>query len=174
MLGLRGGTVRKYTFRALLALDPPACQDAVRPHLDGTRSQCVVQPGDGKYFPAHISDGAPPVPSSKRAIDVVLRVPLLAGEAQAYFATGRPFTVWADAIVDDEAIRGKGLLGGGVILSQEPTASRPGGPIPFSAHRLVRCDDWPEPDGVSAQDAGRADGPPARHHLSVAQCLSAE
>jgi hypothetical protein len=64
-----------------------------------------------------------------------MRVPLLAGEVQAYFATGQPFTVWADAIVDDEAIRGEGLLGGGVILTQEPTPSRAGAPIPFSAHR---------------------------------------
>jgi hypothetical protein len=114
-------TVRKYRFRALVALDPWARPNSLLPFLDGTGTQYVVQPRDGKYFPVRISIGATP-PSPGRPVDVVVRVPLLAGEAEAFFAAGQPFTVWADAVVDDETIRGEGLLGDGVIFSHESAA----------------------------------------------------
>jgi hypothetical protein len=113
-------TVRKYAFRALVALDPWARPNTLLPFLDGTCTQYVVQPCDDKYFPARISIGAPASPGC--ALDVVVHVPLLAGEAEAFFATGQPLTVWADAIVDDETIHGEGVLGDSVILSHESAA----------------------------------------------------
>jgi hypothetical protein len=51
-----------------------------------------------------------------------VRVRLLAGEPEAFFSTGQPFTLWADAIVSDQAVRGAGRLGEGVILGQESAA----------------------------------------------------
>lgn len=114
--------VRECTFRAMVALDPSAPEDDVRRLLDGSRLQCVVQPCGSKCFPARISAGGA-LPSGGQAVDAVVHIPLLAGEAEAPFSTGKPFTVWADSRVDDETIRGEGLLGGGVILSQGLAAS---------------------------------------------------
>jgi hypothetical protein len=56
-------------------------------------------------------------------VDGLLRIQLLAGEAEASFAAGQHFTVWADAIVDDDTIRGEGRLGDGVVVGQEPQLS---------------------------------------------------
>jgi hypothetical protein len=112
----------------MVALDPSARADTVRRLLDGIRPQCVVQ-SDGRWFPAAISVGWSP--SHGRSVDAVVRVRLLAGEPETFFTAGQPFTVWADAIVDEQTIRGEGRLGDGVILGQESadeaprTAARP-------------------------------------------------
>ena len=113
-------TVREHEFRATVAVDPPAREGAVLQILDGTRVRCIVQPFDGKCFPARISAGGPP-PSPGRAVDIVVCIPLVSAEAEGYFAAGQPFTLWADAIVSDETIRGEGLLGDGVITGREPS-----------------------------------------------------
>ena len=84
------------------------------------RTQCVLQPRDGKWFPATI--GLCWVLPHGCKVDAVVRVHLLPGEPEAFFAAGQPFTLWADAIVDDKAIRGWGLLGDGVITGHEPEA----------------------------------------------------
>jgi hypothetical protein len=82
-------------------------------------------------------------------MDVVLQILLLAGEAEVCFATAQPFTVWADAIISDEATRGAGLLGEGVILGQEPAASPTGsdrGAHESTGRRPVpSCDAIPPP-----------------------------
>jgi hypothetical protein len=113
-------TVKECKFRAMVDLDPSARADAVRRLLNRTRPQCVLQPCDANWFPAAVSVGGSP--SQGRPVDAVVRVCLLAGELEAFFATGQPFTVWADAIVDDQTVRGEGRLGDGFIVSQESAA----------------------------------------------------
>ena len=127
-------SVRERTFRAMVALDPSAAEDDVRRLLDGSRLQCVVQPCGSKCFPARISARGAPLPAGQ-AVDAVVHIPLLAGEAEAIFSAGKPFTVWADSRADDQTICGEGFLGGGVILSQGPAASPATddqGPLPGS------------------------------------------
>jgi hypothetical protein len=63
-------------------------------------------------------------PSHGRPVRTLVRAWVLAGEPEAFFAAGQPFTLWADAIVDDHAVRGEGRLGDGVILGQESLAYR--------------------------------------------------
>jgi hypothetical protein len=49
---------------------------------------------------------------------VVLSVPLSSGEREAFFAVGRHFIIWADAIVG-RATRGDGLVSHGIISGPE-------------------------------------------------------
>jgi hypothetical protein len=117
----------------MVALDPSARANTVRRLLNGTRTQCVVQ-SDDRWFPAAISVRWSP--SHGRSVRAVVRVRLLAGEPEAFFAAGQPFAVWADAMVDDHTVRGEGRLGDGVIVSQEPAASEaPPAARPASACR---------------------------------------
>jgi hypothetical protein len=117
-------TVRQQSFRVTVVLDPSASDDAVGRLLDGAGASCVVQPIDGKCVPARISVAA--APSPEPAAQATLHVRLLDGEAEASFGVGQPFVVWADAMVDDMAIRGERLVGDGVIVSQEPAAGPSG------------------------------------------------
>ena len=112
--------MKESKFRAMVALDQSARADVLRRLLDRTRFQCVLQPCDGRWFPAAVSAGGSP--SQARPIRTVVRVRLLAGEPEAFFATGQLFTLWADAVVDDQTVRGEGRLGDGFILSQESAA----------------------------------------------------
>ena len=106
--------MRQYGFRALIAFDPAAGEDSTPGHLGGTRTCCLIQPGQGEYFPARISwDKEPPVRPGLRA---VVNVALADGEADALFAPGQPFTIWADAVIG-HTIRADGLAGHGVISS---------------------------------------------------------
>lgn len=105
----------------MVVLHPSAREDAVRRLLDGTRTQCVVQPCDGNCFPAAISVRCS-LPQG-RPVHAVVRVDVLAGEPEAFFAAGQPFTLWADAIVDNETIRGEGLLGHSVTTGHDPEVS---------------------------------------------------
>jgi hypothetical protein len=109
-------TVRECRFRAIVALDPPAAADCLRRLLDAARRQCVLQACGGRWFPVTVSVRGSP--SHGRPVRTVVRVRLLAGEPEAFFAAGQPFTLWADAIVGDRAVRGEGRLGDGVILGQ--------------------------------------------------------
>jgi hypothetical protein len=54
----------------------------------------------------------------------MVRARPLAREPDAFFADGQTFTLWADAIVDDDAVLGEGLLGDGVTLTQEPAGDK--------------------------------------------------
>jgi hypothetical protein len=49
---------------------------------------------------------------------VVVTIALADGEAEALFAPGQRFTIWADAVVD-RTIRPEGLVGYGVICGRE-------------------------------------------------------
>jgi hypothetical protein len=112
--------VRECKFRVMVELDPSARADAVRRLLDGTGPQCVLQPCDGKWFPAAVSVGGSPLQG--QPVDAVVCIRLLAGESEAFFATGQPLTLWADAIVDDQTVRGEGRMGDGFIVCQESAA----------------------------------------------------
>jgi len=114
-------TVRRYTFRAVVALDPLAREDAVRSLLDSATRACIVQPRGAGCFPAHISACGPL--SAGSAINAVVHIILHAGEAEALFPIGQRFAVWADAIVDDRAIRGEGTIGDGIILGRGSVTS---------------------------------------------------
>jgi hypothetical protein len=102
--------VQQYRFRALITLGPAAGHRG-RPH-----ACCLVQPGQGKYFPAAISYREAPARPGVRA---VVSVALADGEAEAFFAPGQRFTIWADAVIG-QTIRVGGLAGSGVISCPVP------------------------------------------------------
>jgi hypothetical protein len=115
--------VELHKFSALITLDPSAQGDAVLRYLDGTRTSGILQRGSCRYFPATICWSGSVSP--QRVVLAILRIALRAGEAEAFFDAAPGFTVWADAIVGDDTIRGEGLIGDGVLVGQEP-ADPPG------------------------------------------------
>jgi hypothetical protein len=104
--------VREYKFRAMVAFDP-AGDTAAGAYRSGTRSHCVIEPYHRNYFPALISCDTQPPPLGR--MNILVRIALTDTEADAFFARGRRFTIWADAIVG-KTTRGEGLVGYGVIL----------------------------------------------------------
>jgi hypothetical protein len=106
--------VKEYRFRALVTFCSAAGQGAARGYQDGTPTRCIVQPASESYLPAVISLGRtyPPRP----AVPSVVTIPLADGEAQAFFAPGQRFIIWADVMVD-HTIWGRDLLGHGVITA---------------------------------------------------------
>jgi len=90
------------------------CPDATPGYRNGTRTRCVVQPARRKYLPAGLSLGR--TSPLRSAVPSVLSIPLADGEAEALFAPGQRFTIWADVMVG-HTIRGEGLLGYGVIVA---------------------------------------------------------
>jgi hypothetical protein len=118
--------MKQYRFRALITFDPSAREDSAPGHLSGTRTCCLVQPRDHEYFPARISwDKEPPMRPGVRA---VISAALADGEAEAFFAPGQRFTIWADAVIG-QTIRADGMIGHGVISSpvSPPLARARGG-----------------------------------------------
>jgi hypothetical protein len=113
--------VIQHRFRALITFDPSAPESLMQGYLDGTRTTCVIQPCFGMYFPAVLACREPSPP--RPAMHVVLSVPLSSGEREAFFAAGRHFMIWADAIVG-RTTRGDGLVSHGIISGQE-AALRP-------------------------------------------------
>lgn len=109
--------MEQHEFSALLTFDPAAREDAVQRYLHGARSYGIVQPCSGPYFPAAICCCGP-FPPQRRA-HAVVRILLLAGEAEVFFMVGQAFVVWSDAIVGDDIVKGNHRLGDGVIVSQE-------------------------------------------------------
>jgi hypothetical protein len=111
--------VREYKFRATVAFEP-AGDSATGAYLSGTRTHCVIESYRRKYFPALISwDNRPP---PQGGLNILVRIALTGTEADAFFASGQRFTIWADAIAG-KTIRGERLVGYGVILYQEPPPS---------------------------------------------------
>src|SRR5690348_700494 len=108
--------VIQHRFRALITFDPSAPGSLMQGYLDGTRTTCVIQPCFGMHFPAVLAwrEPSPPGP----ALHVVLSVPLSSGEREAFFAPGRHFIIWADAVVG-RTTRGDGLVSHGIISGQE-------------------------------------------------------
>ena len=123
--------MRQYRFRALITFDPAARENPTPGHLGGTRKCCLVQPGQGEYFPARISwNKALPVRPGLRA---VVSVALADGEAEAFFAPGQRFTIWVDAVIG-QTIQANRMVGQGVISSpmsppQPPAARDHGQPM---------------------------------------------
>jgi hypothetical protein len=103
--------MRRYRFSALVTVDPAAHRMAWR---DARRTPAcyLVEPCCRMYFPALI---APDDELSARpAIRTVVSIALADGEAEAFFAPGQRFTIWADAIIGP-AIRAHSRAGSGVI-----------------------------------------------------------
>jgi hypothetical protein len=69
-------------------------------------------------------------------------IALADGEAEALFAAGQRFTIWADAVVN-RTMRPEGLVGYGVICGRESP--------------LLLCDDS---DGIRSKATGLARVPP--------------
>src|SRR5258708_23766959 len=85
-------------------------------YLDGTRTTRVIQPRFGMHFPPVLACREPSPP--RAAMHVVLSVALSSSEREAFFAAGRHFIIWADALVG-RTTRGRGLLSHGIISCQE-------------------------------------------------------
>jgi hypothetical protein len=64
------------------------------------------------HFPALIS--AEEEVTARAAIHAVISTPLADGEAEAFFALGQRFTIWADAVVG-HVMQAHGLVGQGII-----------------------------------------------------------
>ena len=115
--------MRRYRLRALVKFDPAARGDRAPdfPSRTGTLTIhpcCLLQPLSHRgYFPAVITRDENPalLQSSEYA---VVTIALADGEAEAYFAPGQGFTIWADGMVDN-TIRAEGMIGYGVICSPE-------------------------------------------------------
>jgi hypothetical protein len=144
-------TVMQYTFSAAIALCPEMREDTAHRRPDETRALAahacyLIQPRSlHAYFPAMISlaEGLPVPPGGH----VVLSMVLSDSEAEAFFAPGEHFTIWADGIVGD-TIRVEGRIGYGVISRRtEPRpalASRdrihgPNPPGPAMMRRAHAC-----------------------------------
>jgi hypothetical protein len=131
--------VEQHRFRALITLDPAVGENAARGHLGRTHACCLVQPCHGTYFPAVISPEEELI--TQPVLHVTLSTALAPGEAEAFFAPGQRFTVWADAVVG-HAIHADRLIGQGIIAY--PIA------LPLSMPHGGRVD-------------GKAAGPARRH-----------
>jgi hypothetical protein len=119
-------TVMQYTFSAAVTLCPKMREDTTRCRADEThaltaRTCYLIQPRSlHEYFPATISLAeGPPVPPGGH---VMLTMTLSDSEAEALFAPGEHFTIWADGIVG-RTIQVEGRIGYGVISCR--TAPRP-------------------------------------------------
>jgi hypothetical protein len=146
--------VKQYRFRALVTLDPAAREGLTRdrPGRRGALTVyacCLLQPsGYREHLPAVISRDEEP--RRQPGGHAVVAIALADGEAEAYFAPGQRFTIWADGVVG-HAIRAEGLVGYGVICGWESP------PLP--------CDDG---DGIR----GRAAGPACAQRLVAAGALT--
>lgn len=106
--------MRQYKFRALITFDLAAREDSAHSHLGATRTCCLIRPGYYEYFPARISwDKELPMRPGVRA---VVSVALANGEAEAFFAPGQRFSIWASAVIG-QTITADGMVGHGVIAS---------------------------------------------------------
>jgi hypothetical protein len=114
--------VRQYRFRARVTLHTAAPEGVARGLTSRRRALtahdcCLLQPFCYRvYLPAVISpDRELPLQPGGH---VVVTIALAGGEAEALFAPGQRFTIWADAVVD-RTIRPEGLVGYGVICGRE-------------------------------------------------------
>lgn len=94
-----------------------------------------------------------------------LTMTLASHEAEVYFAPGRGFTIWADAVVH-HTVRAEGLIGCGVIRGLESPSvfSRGDGQrktmsAPGPAAASIRC--WPRPSAPAGTSSGETTMPPA-------------
>jgi len=84
------------------------------------RACCLIEPSYHQYFPAVISrDEEVPL---RPGMHVVVTIALTDGEAGAFFAPGRRFAIWSDAVVG-HTVRADGLVGYGVISRRSAWAA---------------------------------------------------
>lgn len=140
--------MRQYRFRALVTLAPAAGQAPAqglpsRASALSAHACCLLEPSCCReYFPAVISrdEELPRRPGGH----AVVTIALADGEADALFAPGQRFTIWADGVVG-HTIRAEGLVGYGVVCGREspPLPCDDGGGIrgeaagPARVHRLA-------------------------------------
>ena len=149
--------VRQYRFRVLVTLAPSAREGLAQRLPSRVRALtadacCLVQPAcHREYFPAVISwdEQLPPSP----AAHAMMIITLADGEAAAFFALGRCFTVWADGTVG-RTVRAEGLVGYGVISGQ--ISPLPAGVV---RDRIHRGSAGPDPGHRLAVAAAPAAGP---------------
>ena len=113
--------MRQYIFRALVTLAPAAREGPAQGLQSRVRALtayacCLVQPArHHDYFPAVISrDEELPLSPARHA---TMTIALADGEAEAFFASGQCFAIWADGTIG-RTIRAEGLVGYGVISGQ--------------------------------------------------------
>jgi len=112
--------VRQYRFRVLVTLAPagrggPGLRLPNRMRALTAHACCLIQPARHReYFPAVICPDEELPPSAAHAM---MTIALADGEAEAFFALGRCFTLWADGTVG-RTVRAEGLVGYGVISGQ--------------------------------------------------------
>jgi hypothetical protein len=118
---------------------------------------CLLQPFCYRvYLPAVISpDKELPLQPGGR---VVVAIALAGGEAEALFAPGQRFTIWADAVVD-RTIRPEGLVGYGVICGREAPSLLCQSPPMSGAINAVRS-------AGSSRSGGIARGSPSGRRMS--------
>lgn len=110
--------MRQFRFRALVTLDPVARDGPARQYASGTHALmvhacCLVQPSCDKYFPAVISrDEEQPLQPGEHA---VVTIALAGDDAEAFFAPGQRFTLWAGGDV------GHGTISRRVFTSSGPS-----------------------------------------------------
>jgi len=126
--------VRPYRFRVLVTLAPtaregPAQRLPSRGRALTAHACCLVQPAcHHEYFPAVTSWDEVLSPARY----AMMTIALADGEAEAFFAVGQGFTIWADGTVG-RTIQAEGLVGYGVISCQ--TSSLPPGVVHDRIHR---------------------------------------
>jgi hypothetical protein len=121
------------------------------------RACCLIQPAcHHEYFPAVICPDEELPPSPAHAM---MTIALADGEAEAFFALGRSFAVWADGTVG-RTVRAEGLVGYGVISGQ--ISPLPAGAVrdrihqgagPDLAHRLAAAGAPNTGEGLPIRDA---------------------
>ena len=123
--------MKQHRFRALITFGPAAG------HLSGPHALCLVQANLGKHLPAAISCKELRAGPGVRAM---VSVTLADGEAEAFFAPGQPFTIWADAVIG-QTIRADRVVGHGVIVGPASLPLAPahdvGAPRLARQHRLA-------------------------------------
>ena len=113
--------MRQYRFRVLVTLAPagrggPGLRLPNRMRALTAHACCLIQPARHReYFPAVICPDEELPPSAAHAM---MTIALADGEAEAFFALGRCFTLWADGTVG-RTVRAEGLVGYGVICARQ-------------------------------------------------------
>ena len=143
-------TVKQHRFRAMITPGPAAGGNGMRSQLGRTHTCCLVTTCHSTYFPAAISPDEELAP--RAVIPAVVRIALAAGEAEAFFAPGQRFTVWADALAG-HAVHADRLIGHGVIACHlsfparahdggaEPEVAGPAGRPSLAALRVPAAHD---------------------------------
>lgn len=145
--------MNQYRFRALVTPNPAARKGPAWECPGRTRAlrahARLLQPFHCcDYFPAVIAQDW----KLTRQLDghAVVTIALDDGEADAFFAAGQRFTIWADGIVD-HTVRAEGLLGYGVICGRASSLPLGGDHDGMHGEAVGHRDDGPGPAQAAAE-----------------------